>query len=89
METYGPGTAFDVQSKRKSRTKSTARKGKGACRCGSTLHKRVNHRDCPLNPKNIDTTKAIDETEINIMLRVCDDHTYKSDGVNLDTEGKT
>ena len=89
LGTYKPGAAFDIQPKRKSRTKSTARKGNDACWCGSMLHKRVTHRDCLLNPKDINTTKAIDKTEIHKMLQVCDDHTYKSDGVNLDTEGKT
>ena len=49
LGTYGAGAAFgdETETNRGRKRKETA-----TCRCGSMEHKRINHRSCPMNPKN-------------------------------------
>jgi len=49
------GDADDVYSGKGSSKRVKQAKGSsmGQCRCGSTTHKRISHKDCPLNKKNL------------------------------------
>ena len=42
------------------------------CRCGSSTHMRINHRDCPLNPKNALSTNAGTSFVANSCIHVPD-----------------
>ncbi len=51
-DTYGDTDDLDCEAKPTVSKKVKTSTG-GKCKCGSTTHKRSNHRDCPLNKKNL------------------------------------
>ena len=55
--TYGSDSDGDGTPTRPSKRRKV-RVGAKPCRCGSSTHMRINHRDCPLNPKNALSTNA-------------------------------
>jgi len=58
-KSYGPGVGLNagIRGKRKRDTGTD-----GSCKCGSILHKRTTHKDCPLNKKKRSVTGDIQAT---------------------------
>lgn len=55
---YGPGIAVTMELGKENRKRKKHSGDNGVikqCRCGSTLHSRTTHRDCPLNNKKTTT----------------------------------
>ena len=65
----------------------------GRCRCGSTSHKRTNHRDCPFNKKNVRaspdndviaiTTSREEKSEIVLCEQIKDDGAKSTEDVSF------
>jgi len=59
-KSYGPGVGLNAGIREKRKNKSVT---EGSCKCGSILHKRMMHKDCPLNKKRRTVAEDIQPAE--------------------------
>ena len=62
-DTYGNDDNLEAKPKVSKQVKLEKKSSGRKCKCGSTTHQRSNHRDCPLNKKNLATVPAVQNTE--------------------------
>jgi hypothetical protein len=84
-KSYGPGVGLNagIREKRKRETVTD-----GSCKCGSILHKRTTHKDCPLNKKRRSMMGDIQPTTVEDQVCVSINYHHETPNVIIliDTE---